>query len=78
MVSSAKITKFCYKLFSKKIKRASNGIRTRDLYLTKVTLYQAELSKHKFVKSKILIILHSSLKLSKLLNFTHIFINLEE
>ncbi len=25
---------------------ASNGIRTRDLYLTKVTLYQAELSKH--------------------------------
>ncbi len=26
--------------------KASGGIRTRDLYLTKVTLYQAELPKH--------------------------------
>lgn len=37
--------------------KASSGIRTRDLYLTKVTLYQAELSKHDFMTIKILITL---------------------
>lgn len=44
-------------MYQYNMNKASSGIRTRDLYLTKVTLYQAELSKRGIIQLKILITL---------------------